>query len=279
MKKVVRMLGLCALVALAFTACKKNDTKSVTFKASMPNVENSTRTHVNGAQGAYWLEWNDDDAIKVLNDQGDEMDFTLTTNNGQDAEFQVVGTEGCNFLANLETKDYVAFYPYASYTKGNSEVRMSIPAAQTIVGNFYFANNLYPMAATNDGINFQFDSNAGFVYFVFTASEGTPDFYITHVVLTSNTPNDLSGDMVYNLDGSFNRFEGTGNVITASWPVPKLVNQWNAADLSIILPEGALNEGFNIKIYNDNELINEYNAPSNPVVAKTYREFDQMPLR
>ena len=26
MKKVVRMLGLCALVALAFTACKKNET-------------------------------------------------------------------------------------------------------------------------------------------------------------------------------------------------------------------------------------------------------------
>ena len=45
MKKVVRMLGLCALVALAFTACKKNDTQKVTFTANVAQPVNDARTH------------------------------------------------------------------------------------------------------------------------------------------------------------------------------------------------------------------------------------------
>ncbi len=281
MKKVVRMLGLCALVALAFTACKKNETNSVTFKASMPTINDASRTHVNGALGSYWLEWNDGDAIKVVDENGDSMPFTLTTNNGATAEFHVEGSEACDFLANLETAPYVAFYPNAVYTKGDTVVKMEIPAEQNIVGGFNFANQLYPMVGINTGTNFQFDSNAGFLYIPFSVREGTT-VTIDRVVLTSKTEEALSGYMVYNLDGTFKEFNGTGNVITATWAEPQEVNQFATTDLTFVLPAGVLAGGFTVEVFNgDNpqpvvtyETIN----PVNVILAKTYREMPQMQL-
>jgi hypothetical protein len=291
MKKVVRMLGLCALVALAFTACKKNDTKSVTFKASAPTINNNTRTHVEGSDYNYWLEWNEGDAIKVVNADGDPMDFTLTTithDNGQEAEFKVVGEEGCNFVEDLVNANaqYAAFYPNAVYTKGATEVALAIPAEQTIAGGFRIANLTYPMAGINRNVDeslsdfFQFDSKAGFLYLDFGVQEFTT-VTINKIVLTSAIENDLTGTMVYNLDGSFNHFDGTGSVVVATWPVPIVVNHYQPANASIILPEGALSGDFTVEVYNGDELINTFHATANEantIVARTYTEMGNVLL-
>ena len=287
MKKVVRMLGLCALVALAFTSCKKDQTESVTFKATMPTVNNATRTHVEGAVDSYWLEWNNNDAIKVIDENKDDKIFPLTTNNGATAEFHVVGTERCEFVENLvnAAAPYAAFYPNAAYTKGVDEVVLEIPANQTIAGGFRFANLTYPMVGTNttdEGLidNFLFDSPAGFLYLNFGVQENTT-VTINKIVLTSAGTNDLAGNLIYNPAGTSYTFEGTSNVITATWPAPVVVNQYQPADATIILPEGALTGEFDVEVYNGDELIATYHANAhteNTIVAKTYTMMANMLL-
>ena len=132
MKKVVRMLGLCALVALAFTSCKKNnETNSVTFKASMVQPTADSRTiGVGSEEAGYWAIWSDNDKIMVVNPAGDDnKDFTLTTRSGQNAVFTVTDPDKVNFLKDLETDTYTAFYPFAELN-GN-EVTIPINPNQT----------------------------------------------------------------------------------------------------------------------------------------------------
>ena len=50
MKKVVRILGLCAIVALAFTSCKKdNQPAEISFKATINQPVNTSKTHIDNA--------------------------------------------------------------------------------------------------------------------------------------------------------------------------------------------------------------------------------------
>ena len=50
MKKVVRILGLCALVALAFTSCKKDkQNEELKFMASITQPVNTSKTHIDNA--------------------------------------------------------------------------------------------------------------------------------------------------------------------------------------------------------------------------------------
>ena len=46
MKKVVRILGLCALAVLAFTSCNKETETELTFKASITQPTNTSKTHI-----------------------------------------------------------------------------------------------------------------------------------------------------------------------------------------------------------------------------------------
>ena len=59
MKKVVRMSGLCALVALAFSACEKIDTTKVSFTATINQPTTNTRTHAMGLNNDYFLVWDE----------------------------------------------------------------------------------------------------------------------------------------------------------------------------------------------------------------------------
>lgn len=263
MKKVVRILGLCALVSLAFTACKKDDTQKVSFTASITQPTSNSRTHAVGF--GHHLVWDAGDAIKVFNNAGTDMDFALPTSGTfeEQATFNVVGVDKVNFLKDLTINDaYTAFYPNA-VVEGD-QVKMVIPANQEYVPQKNFDNNLYPMYAHNDGDNFIFHSNAGFLNVSVTCPQAlSGTISITQIVLTSKDTNDkLNGEVFYDKDGSNYSFVGGTNVITMVPATPAVLDWQMARDFTFVLPEGALYSGFDITIYLDNGEVKTFEAPA-----------------
>ena len=271
MKKVVRMLGLCALVALAFTACKKNDTKSVTFSASMPQTISDARTHAQGMD----LVWDDGDEIKVFNGAGVDYDFVLTDKTDKDATFFVDDVEKVSFLSELQTADYTAFYPSAVVDGAN--VRMTIPATQTYVPQHNFVSGIYPMVGFNNADNFEFLSNAGFLNVSFYAPQGTTR-EIDKVVLIANEA--IAGDLVYAQNGLSYVFEGTSNVITMLCDTKQTCYPDLSRDFTFVLPEGTLANGFTVEVYDGETLLGSYTTQNadNVIVAQTFTNMYAMQL-
>jgi hypothetical protein len=260
MKKVVRMLGLCALVALAFTACKKNDTQKVSFTATMPQTVNDVRTHANDLGTA--LFWDEGNTITVLNAAGQDMDFTLVSFDEQVATFTAEGN-AATFMQDIETADYVAFYPAVVDDEG---VRMTIPAEQTYEEGVWFANDLYPMVGFNEGSNFVFQSNCGFLFVQFKDPLGRQ---ADRVVLTANE--DIAGDLVYAKDGLSYVFEGEGNVITMTCDGKQPLYPGLARDFTFVLPEGVLANGFTVEIYDGETCLGGATTQApNPIVAQQF---------
>ena len=289
MKKVVRMLGLCALVALAFTACKKNDTQKVTFTANVAQPVNDARTH---AEYGRYLVWDDNDAIQIFNHAGNEMDFTAQTSTGLpgNATFTAATADEIEFVKDLENANfpYTAFYPNATVDE-NNKVNLVIPAAQVYVPQLSFANGLYPMVGWNNGsTQFDFVSNAGMLNVSFVKLNENETVKVDKIVLTSNNPADdpnpdlLTGTMMYDKDGGNYQFVGDGNVVVLTAEDPVELSYTAATDFTFVLPEGALFSGFTIEVYLGEELLETYEAqpnPANVIEAQRYTKmtFVQLP--
>ena len=278
MKKVVRMLGLCALVALAFTACKKDDTQKVSFTASITQPTSTSRTHAVGL--GHHLVWDAGDQILVFNNAGEDETFGLpgTGTFEQTATFTAEG-EKVDFIANINDEDYYAFYPNAIIEGGR--VKMTIPDNQEYKPQRSFTANLYPMVGFNvdeNGAycnNFNFISNAGFLNVSFTCPEIlSGEIGITQVVLRSNDPveDKLNGDVYYDMDGSNYEFVGNTNEITIVPSTAGTLYYDQNRDFTFVLPQGALFSGFEIEVTLTNGEVKLYEAPgpANIIEPMTY---------
>jgi hypothetical protein len=253
MKKVVRMLGLCALVALAFTSCKKEDTKNtVTFKASITQPVSDSRTQLNTANDLVWLEG---DAIRVFDATGNTIDpFVVETGKFTGTEAQFVG-DGA-FLANIGTPgSYTAFYPVANYDA--TTVTMNIPATQTYVAaqNGRFEDELYPMHATNnDEPNFAFTSDAG-VLRVSLYGPATYTFKVKRIEIEAPAGEVLTGDMVYdNVTRAYSVVAPTtdpNKVVLECGNVS--LNDELPREFDIVLLSGTLANGFTLTVVDEND--------------------------
>ena len=241
------MLGLCALVALAFTACKKNDTQKVSFTATITQPTTESRTHAMESNGDYFLVWDEGDQIKVFNEAGENCDYTLTTMADEVATFIVEDAAKINFVANLNDADYTAFYPNA--VVDGDDVKLTLPTVQTYRAQHNFWANTYPMVGYNNETNFNFQSDCGFLYLLFQAPENQTRQF-DKVVLTANDPTDyLAGEMVYDKDGGNYRFVGTSNVVTITSATKLAVIGDLIRDVTFILPKDALWSGFTVDVY------------------------------
>lgn len=189
MKKVVRMLGLCALVALAITSCKKDkETNGTVFSASLTQPTSDSRTHI--GDGNY-LWWNADDAIKVFNAAGNATVFTTNDSDKPNATF--VGTLD-------PSASYCAFYPAANASDlNNGKVTLTLNNVQAYAEGS-FANGVYPMAAVSatvgNNIEFEFHSPCG-VLDIPVTGVGT----IGSVELTGALNEPLAGQLLIDPNG------------------------------------------------------------------------------
>lgn len=202
MKKVVRMLGLCALVALAITSCKKDETtKEMTFMATINQPVSGDRTHLDGLD----LVWTAGNTIKVFNANGEEGNFSTTDSGDKNATF--TGT-----LTPTDT--YTAFYPNA--VVNGSSVTLALNANQNYVAND-FGNDTYPMAAPSsqvgNDINFGFHSPASVLRLQLKSNNTCT---VKQIIVTGGANDKLAGDIVY---ANFNdvttyTLTNTTNVVT-----------------------------------------------------------------
>lgn len=286
MKKVVRMLGLCALVALAFTSCKKKETNAVTFTATINQPTSSTRTHGEAAEDYYYAVWDKNDVIKVVNpDRTEAKDFQATSRSEQNATFNVTGEANVNFLSELETATYTAFYPSADFDPATQEVRVEVKDEQNLVVlGCSFADETYPMYgvnSTNNGRNFVFDSDAGFLTFWFEGDYGDPaPVYSFDKVKIHCENNFLAGKMVYKYDVAqgkyvYDNFEGTSKdieVYSFSQPGKLFETSYGQpAYVSFVLPAGQYSN-IDVYIYKQGEELYHFQTSPLTIVAKTYNE-------
>ena len=261
MKKIVRFLGLCALVALAFTACKKNDTKKVTIKATICQPTSTDRTYITGLNeaGDKVLKWGGDEEITVFN-------RTLTGDNGCNIQVSSYNNKYAYFSTYDPYMDdisipnrYIAFYPNAAVNPENNKVELTIPNQQSY--DWYrIANNIFPMYGFNtENYNIFFHSHAGVLGLRFLLDPeiygGTPiELPLQKIVLTGFNNADtgdadvLAGTMAYDLDGNYT-MTNTGNVVELTGGS---LRNTNPTEFYFILPEGALANGFTVQIIRDN---------------------------
>lgn len=257
MKKTIRLIGLCALAMLAAVACKKNEEKNVTFKATLTQPASDSRTHIDGNND---LVWNSGDEIKVYtadNAEASATTFSTTSNNTMTATFS--GT-----LA--ESASYTAFYPAEGVNVSGSKILMPLKATQTFVdGNINSGD--YPMYATGTGETFTFHSPAGLLMLKFAGS-GT----IGSVVLTDKNGANLAGN--YEVDNSGCTFVGNAATVTLSCGEGVDLDPVTETVMYFVLPDGVFANGFTAVVNNTagSEMYTLATTNDNHIVAEKILE-------
>ena len=253
-------MGLCGLLALAFVSCKKDKetTGNMTFEATVSQPTSNSKTHIGPDN---MLVWDAGNTIKVFNAAGQYGDFTTNDNNAVTATFAGTLTA---------SESYTAFYPNAQFDGTN--VRVAVGGTQTYVAD-NFANNSYPMLATNSGDNFLFHSHAGVLRLQFTSEVGATVGSIT----VAGVGNDvLAGTMVYpyGYHYDFNdvmpyTVEGSVQEVTLNCGTGVTL-QSTPTVFNIILLENALSNGFTVTLKAvDGSELQSFPAPAgNTIMAE-----------
>lgn len=256
MKKVTRILGLCALMALVTVSCKKNEnTKGgVSFLASITQPTNGAKTHI-GADN--FLMWNENDAIKVYNTAGEAETFTTSDKDVTLATFNGDITE---------TETYYACYPENNTIDiANAKATLALSATQ-LYAKGGFADDTYPMVAINAGNQFNFRSPFGVLCLQLkgTATVGS-------IELTDSNMG-LAGDFTVALDAmtAIVSSSTTGNTITLSCPNGVALNNETAENFFMVVPAGAFSNGFTavVKDVADNTIHTLETSADNTLLAE-----------
>lgn len=271
MKKVVRMLGLCALVALAFTSCKKNDnTNKVTFKATITQPIADERTNINTANAVVWVEG---DEIQVFDKDGNTTDPFVATIDSENPRLATF-TGDAAFLANImEADKYKAFYPVNSYDAATVTMN-TIPATQTYVPRSQgrIASDLYPMHATNnDEGNFVFSSDAGVLRISLFSSATAYQFKVKRIEIIAAEGDELTGTLVYN-----NVTRAIENVIAPAADANKVVLECGdtslpddpdaSKDFDIVVLGGVFSQGFTMNVVRDDDEVFTVTTTKNNII-------------
>lgn len=269
MKKVVRMLGLCALVALAFTACKKNETNSaLTFKATINQPTSDSRTHINEAN---MLAWDENDNILVFDNAAANYDFTVGIIGEKldyadyQGVFEIPAGEKAEFMKDLDKSEkYWAYYPNAELD--NSIVKLQVPATQQFASEGSILPNVYPMFATNNLDNFPFLSDAGILRIKLKKNANyEPDVIVTKLVLRAEG-DDLAGEMLYpyNNPADYSKGNTLYDEITLNCVDPETGDGVEVlpgaydVNFNFVVLKGALQGAFTVEIYTADDAENPF---------------------
>jgi hypothetical protein len=294
MKKVIRILGVCALVAFAFTSCNKEKEEVKSFSATTAQLETNSdsKTHIGGTSPRAYFVWDAGNVINVFNDQGQNVNFEVSKikNNGKIAEFHITDNYS-EFMENLTIPNsYTAFYPDAVCDHG--EIAVPLPSRQNqayINWEYNVANNTFPMFGHNNidpqgNFYFTFASDACVMEVKFgKQNEHTS---IDSLVFTSKVPGELiAGNLVYDLNGNYVRFDGTKESITIDAYRPQNWSSGTFLPFQIVFPAGIFATGFNLDVYEGGTMISHNEGyimdnDNNRVVtqARTYVSLDRIIL-
>jgi hypothetical protein len=291
MKQVIRILSLCALVAFAFTSCNKDKEEVNSFKATTVhfNPDSDSKTHVGVLEGGVApLLWDMSNVITVFDADGNHADFEVTSLSGdkKTAEFHIYDYYG-EFMKDIAIdSSYTAFYPNA--VEDHGKVRLSMPAQQSqtfvqYIGGANIADNTFPMYARNKDTSFCFATDACIMRIEFY--KNNVHTHIDSLVFSSKSNGELiAGNLVYNIDGSYDRFEGVSPTITVArtYNPEEWVTTNTAMSFAVMLPKDVFANGFNLDIYEGSTCISHnegYLGPqSNPTRTEAGKFYTFPPI-
>ena len=148
MKQIMRIMGLCALVAVMATSCEKKEVQmSNTLTAVLNQPTSGDKTQIGDDN---YLVWSPNDQILVGDQTLSTQTFTAMSSGSTHTDF-TGGTID-------PTQGYWAFYPVEWVTNVDVEterITFEVPTTQTYVEGS-FATNTYPMAGSNGGSGTEF---------------------------------------------------------------------------------------------------------------------------
>ena len=257
MKQIMRIMGLCALVAVVATSCEKKEMQpSNTLTAVLNQPTSGDKTQI-GADN--YLVWSPNDQILV----GDQ---TLTT---QIFTAMGSGSTHTDFTGGTidPNEQYWAFYPVNYVTNvdvENGRITFEVPTTQTYVEGS-FATNTYPMAATNGGSGTEFTFQG---MFGVLAIPLTGNCTVGSIVLEDARFN-LTGQTTYNVHDLYEAGESkggksVGRTITLDCGDGVTLSPTNPTTFMFSLRPLALANGFTITIKDtEGEVIATRTAPRN----------------
>ena len=237
-------IGLMALVS-----CNKDKqtSKEAVFTADIEQLAGQQgRTAMNPENGM--VKWLAGDKILIANDEGETDTFTLQSG---------AGTTNGTFRTTGEfemTEPFVAVYPQTATLTG-STATFNLPATQTLAQTGTFANGANPMAAYAEDENLQFKNLCGGLDVRLLGD----NVHVSGIRITGSESEKLNG--TFTVDCAANELalmvnQGTNgtNIVTLNCDVT-LTSTTTAQEFFIMLPVGALANGFTMEVLDGTEVI------------------------
>ncbi len=298
-------MGLCAVLALSFMSCKKNEEKAtLSFKATIEQPTCNDKTYIEYVPGPvpeqdqYIVRWNSGDRARVFKKDGSSADF-VTQDEGATTTATFYKIDQGDFPPSAD--GYAVFYPADFAIKDGKKVRLTFRKDQ-VYKEGGIETNTFPMAAAGPDFNFTFSSPCGILK-VPLYSEGSSEITVKKIELRDNhEANPIAGTLNVGLNQfvegyTYNNinidiltfpqmfFEKTITLycpeggITLSpdnakdfyFVVPTYPEKYTKPPYSLYSPyTQVFAEGFNITIYdmNDKPIMNQ-SAPASPASSKT----------
>ena len=249
MKKVLFSAMALTMSLMMLVSCNKDkkDPKEAVFTANIEqHIGQQNRTVINPENGD--VKWLAGDKILVANGNGETAAFTLQSGAGT--------TEG-TFRTTGEfemTEPFVAVYPQTATLNGTTAT-FNLPAIQTLTQTGTFANGANPMAAYAEDENLFFMNLCGGLDVRLLGD----NIHMSGIRITGNESEKLNGN--FTVDCSANEpalmaNQGTNgtNIVTLNCDVT-LTSTTTAQEFFIVLPVGALAQGFTMEVLDGEEVI------------------------
>ena len=249
MKKVLFSAMALTMSLMMLVSCNKDkkDPKEAVFTANIEqHIGQQNRTVINPENGD--VKWLAGDKILVANGNGETAAFTLQSGAGT--------TEG-TFRTTGEfemTEPFVAVYPQTATLNGTTAT-FNLPAIQTLTQTGTFANGANPMAAYAEDENLFFMNLCGGLDVRLLGD----NIHVSGIRITGSESENLNG--TFTVDCSANEptlmasqgSNGT-NIVTLNCDVT-LTSTTTPQEFFIVLPVGALAQGFTMEVLDGEEVI------------------------
>ncbi|MBQ6307220.1 MAG: fibronectin type III domain-containing protein [Bacteroidales bacterium] len=248
MKKVLFSAMALTLGLLALVSCnKQKSSKEAVFTADIEQLAGQQgRTAMNPENGM--VKWLAGDKIVIANDEGETATFTLQSG---------AGTTNGTFRTTGEfemTEPFTAVYPQTATISGTTAT-FSLPATQTLTQTGTFANGANPMAAYAEDENLQFKNLCGGLDVRLLGD----NVHISGIRITGSESEKLNGTFAVDCSASepalmANQGTNGTNIVTLNCDVT-LTSTTTAQEFFIMLPVGALANGFTMEVLDGTEVI------------------------
>ena len=249
MRKVTMTTMALTLGLMALVSCNKDKqtSKEAVFTAGIEQTGGQqSRTAIDPENGM--VKWLAGDKILVANGNGETETFTLQSGAGTaNGTFRTAG----EFEMDAP---FTAVYPQTTTLTGTTAT-FTLPAEQTLTETGTFANGANPMAAFGSDENLYFKNLCGGLDIRLLGD----NVHVSGIRITGNESEKLSG--TFAVDCSANEpaimaSQGTNgtNIVTLNCDVT-LASTTTAQEFFVVLPVGALANGFTMEVLDGTEVI------------------------